>query len=50
MINEVYSDNQHVFNVSINPESIKEISDISTYNSKEGLALSVDEINYLENL
>ena len=51
MINEVYSKlNQHVFNVSINPESIKEISDISTYNSKEGLALSVDEINYLENL
>ncbi|MGW9686668.1 phosphoribosylformylglycinamidine synthase [Flagellimonas sp. 2504JD1-5] len=42
--------NQEIFTIDIVPEAILEIDDIAAYNQKEGLALSEDEIAYLENL
>ena len=41
---------QDVFKVSKQPEPIQYISDIKSYNKQEGLALSNDEILYLEDL
>ncbi|GIZ15921.1 phosphoribosylformylglycinamidine synthase [Capnocytophaga catalasegens] len=41
---------QDIFTTNIQPEHILEIDDISAYNEKEGLALSKDEVVYLENL
>ncbi len=41
---------QDMFDVHIKPEQVKDIKDISAYNKTEGLALSNEEINYLENL
>ena len=38
---------QNSFSVDIKPESILEITDIAAYNIKEGLALSDEEIEYL---
>ncbi|SDE64754.1 phosphoribosylformylglycinamidine synthase [Pricia antarctica] len=38
---------QDVFKVDIIPESILEIDDIAAYNSKEGLALNKEEVDYL---
>ncbi len=40
--------NQDTFTIDIQPESIKEIQDISAYNQEEGLALNDEEIEYLE--
>ncbi|MCB0446381.1 MAG: phosphoribosylformylglycinamidine synthase, partial [Gelidibacter sp.] len=49
MISEKYKGlNQESFTINIHPEAILEIDDISAYNQKEGLALSDEEINYLE--
>ncbi|GGC96367.1 phosphoribosylformylglycinamidine synthase [Flavobacterium lutivivi] len=42
--------NQEVFTLNIKPEPILEIDDIAEYNNKEGLALSIEEIDYLEKL
>ena len=42
--------NQDVFTILHEPEPIRHIDDISAYNQKEGLALSPDEIEYLEEL
>ena len=51
MIFEEYSNlNQDLFKVSITPQPILEIENISEYNVQEGLALNEEEINYLENL
>ncbi len=41
---------QDIFTISIQPEAILEIDDIATYNQQEGLALSQEEVDYLENL
>lgn len=41
---------QDIFTLSIRPEPIKPIDDIASYNTSEGLALSDEEVNYLENL
>ena len=41
---------QNLFKVDIEPENVKQIFDISYYNEKEGLALSKEEINYLDDL
>ncbi len=38
---------QDIFKVDVIPESILEIDDIAAYNSKEGLALNEEEIDYL---
>lgn len=41
---------QDVFKVEKIPESIKAIDDIAAYNKREGLALSEDEIHYLNSV
>ena len=51
MINQVYPLlNQDIFTVNINPESIKEIDNIASYNIQEGLSMNDEEVVYLENL
>ncbi|MFD1316677.1 phosphoribosylformylglycinamidine synthase [Namhaeicola litoreus] len=41
---------QTLFTIDITPEPILDIDNIAAYNEKEGLALSTEEIDYLENL
>ena len=51
MLSQKYSElNQDVFTININPEPILYIDNIGEYNKKEGLALSDEEVIYLENL
>ncbi len=51
MLFQKYSElNQTIFKIDILPEPIIEIEDIAAYNQQEGLALSQDEVDYLENL
>ncbi len=38
---------QDIFTVEVKPEPIKEIDDISSFSSQEGLALSEEEVTYL---
>jgi len=47
---EFNSLDQQLFDIPIVAEDIKEILDISSYNAKEGLALSEEEITFLEEL
>jgi len=48
MLQVVYKGlNQQIFTIYHQPEPILYIEDIATYSSQEGLALSEDEINYL---
>jgi len=49
MLQVVYKGlNQQLFTIYHQPEPILYIDDIATYSSREGLALSEDEINYLD--
>ncbi|MEP0984198.1 phosphoribosylformylglycinamidine synthase [Ekhidna sp.] len=49
MLQQVYEGlNQNIFTLDRSPEPIKHIEDIAAYNEKEGLALSSEEIDYLE--
>ncbi len=41
---------QEIFTIDVAPEPILEIDDIAAYNQQEGLALSDDEVGYLEEL
>ncbi|MCB1198490.1 MAG: phosphoribosylformylglycinamidine synthase, partial [Deltaproteobacteria bacterium] len=41
---------QEIFTVDITPEPIQYIDDIHTYNQSEGLALSTQEVDYLEHV
>ena len=41
---------QDLFNINIDPEPIRNITDIAAYNLKEGLSLSDEEVNYLNAL
>lgn len=51
MLFQKYSElNQEIFTINIKPEPILEIDNIGEYNRKEGLALSDEEVAYLENL
>ncbi len=51
MLKQLFSGlNQSIFVVNVEPESIQEISDIASYNESEGLALSKDEVEYLNEL
>ncbi len=51
MISQKYSElNQDIFTINIQPEAILEIDDIDAYNKQEGLALSIEEVEYLDNL
>ena len=49
MISEKFNGlNQDSFTINIQPEAIKNIEDIAAYNTQEGLALSDEEVEYLE--
>ncbi len=51
MLQRVYKGiTQEIFTISHQPDPIKYIEDISSYNIQEGLALNKDEIQYLESL
>jgi phosphoribosylformylglycinamidine synthase len=51
MLSQKYVElNQGIFTINILPEPIKEIDDIAAYNKQEGLALSEEEVNYLNTL
>ncbi|PIX13442.1 MAG: phosphoribosylformylglycinamidine synthase, partial [Flavobacteriaceae bacterium CG_4_8_14_3_um_filter_31_8] len=51
MISEKFKSlNQTIFSINIQPESILEIENIATYNKQEGLSLSDEEVQYLENV
>lgn len=39
---------QEVFNISATPEPVRHIDDIASYNQQEGLALSQEEVDYLD--
>ena len=42
--------NQQLFDINVEPEPVKYIDDIAAYNQQEGLALSDDEVKYLEDV
>ncbi|WP_158973495.1 phosphoribosylformylglycinamidine synthase [Cellulophaga sp. L1A9] len=42
--------NQTIFTIDISPEAVLEIEDVAAYNQKEGLALSEEEVGYLNTL
>ena len=42
--------NQSIYTINVQPEPILEIDDIAAYNKKEGLSLSSEEVDYLNNL
>jgi phosphoribosylformylglycinamidine synthase len=51
MLSQKYSElNQDIFTINIKPEPIIEIDNIEVFNKQEGLALSDEEVQYLENL
>ena len=51
MTNELYKKlDQNIFSIEIQPEKSIEITNIEEYNKTEGLALSVEEVKYLEDL
>ncbi|WP_343693236.1 phosphoribosylformylglycinamidine synthase [Chitinophaga sp.] len=51
MLSQKYAElNQDIFTISIVPEPIIEIEDIAAYNRQEGLSLSEEEVDYLNNL
>ncbi|WP_305953299.1 phosphoribosylformylglycinamidine synthase [Emticicia oligotrophica] len=51
MLSQKYSQlNQSIYTINIKPEPIIEIDDIEAYNKQEGLALSGEEVTYLNNL
>ncbi|MDH6354081.1 phosphoribosylformylglycinamidine synthase [Dysgonomonas sp. PH5-45] len=51
MLQQIYSGlTQDLFTIDKQPEPIIEIDDIEAYNRKEGLALSDDEVGYLNDL
>jgi phosphoribosylformylglycinamidine synthase len=51
MLSQKYQElNQTIFTINIQPEAILEIDDIASYNQSEGLALSQEEVDYLNEL
>ncbi|MBE0674070.1 MAG: phosphoribosylformylglycinamidine synthase [Bacteroidales bacterium] len=51
MLQMIYNDpGQELFTIERKPEPVREIDDIAAYNDSEGLALSSEEISYLEQL
>ena len=51
MISQKYEQlNQDLYTIDIKPEPILEITDIAAYNTEQGLSLSDDEVDYLNNL
>lgn len=51
MLSQKYSAlNQDIFKTDVQPEVILDIDDIAAYNKSEGLSLSPEEVEYLDNL
>ncbi len=51
MLSQKYTElHQDIFTIDIQPEPILNIEDIEAYNKTEGLALSPEEVEYLDNL
>ena len=51
MLSQQYSElNDDIFDLNINPEPILAIDNIAKYNQEQGLALSDEEVEYLNNL
>jgi phosphoribosylformylglycinamidine synthase len=51
MLSQKYTElHQDIFTINVLPEPILDIEDIDAYNKKEGLALSLEEVEYLDNL
>lgn len=51
MLSQKYNGlNQDIYTIHITPEPVLEIDDIAAFDRQEGLALSSEEIDYLENL
>ncbi len=51
MLSQKYTElHQDIFTINIKPEAILDIDDIAGYNQKEGLSLSPEEVEYLDNL
>jgi len=51
MISQKYSSlTQDIYTIAIQPEPVLDIDDIAAYNQQEGLALSDDEVKYLNDL
>src|SRR5690606_3999761 len=51
MLQAVYSGlDQNIFHIDIQPEPVRQVHDIEAYSTKEGLALSPEEITYLEDI
>ncbi|MCI4444101.1 MAG: phosphoribosylformylglycinamidine synthase [Lentimicrobium sp.] len=51
MLSQKYTElNQDIFTIHIQPEAILNIDDIAAYNKSEGLSLSGEEVDYLDNL
>ncbi|GGM86594.1 phosphoribosylformylglycinamidine synthase [Dyadobacter beijingensis] len=51
MLSQKYGElNQDIYTINIKPEPIQEIADIAAYNKQEGLALSDEEVDYLNGL
>jgi phosphoribosylformylglycinamidine synthase len=51
MLSQKYSElKQDIFTINILPEAIQNVANIAAYNQQEGLALSGEEVQYLEEL
>jgi len=51
MLQRMYNDlDQEIFTINKEPDPVLQVENISAYNKKEGLALSPDEIQYLESV
>ncbi|MGV7104996.1 phosphoribosylformylglycinamidine synthase [Flavobacterium sp. U410] len=51
MLSQKYAElNQDIYTINVTPEPILDIDDIEAYNKSEGLALSSEEVDYLNNL
>lgn len=51
MLSQKYSElNQDIYTINIKPEPVQEVNDIAAYNKQEGLALSDEEVDYLNGL
>ena len=51
MLNHLYNGlDQKIFTIDVEPQPVVYLDDIAAYNKAEGLALSDDEVNYLESV
>jgi phosphoribosylformylglycinamidine synthase len=50
MLSQIFRVKSNYFTIDIAPEAILDIDDIAAYNKQEGLSLSPEEVEYLDNL